>query len=179
MRKINKKGQEEIVGFVLIIILVMVISVVFLGIMLRKEGENSLAKSEELESFLSSVLHYTSDCEIPSNNYLDIGELVTKCDKRDICENNNKGACEVLEKTLESIIKNSPYNVQGGGRIDYYRLDIVSSSRGDKENLIEPIKDSLGGGFEQCGGQMVYNNVSISGRDVKDSSLRLEVCYNS
>jgi len=51
----DKKAQEEMVGFVLIVVLVAIIAVIFLGITLRKPSNKIGQESERLSSFLSAV----------------------------------------------------------------------------------------------------------------------------
>ncbi|MBI2057207.1 hypothetical protein HYT91_03060 [Candidatus Pacearchaeota archaeon] len=58
----NKIGQEEMVGFALIIILVSVILLVFLAFSLNKP-KTEATESYEVNSFLQSSLQYTSSCQ--------------------------------------------------------------------------------------------------------------------
>jgi len=59
--KYNKKAQEEMVGFALIIIVVAVILLVFLSIGLRKDGREDV-ESYEVASFIQSLLQYHTSC---------------------------------------------------------------------------------------------------------------------
>ena len=58
----EKKGQEEMVGFALILILVAIIVLVFIGFSIRSPEKESV-ESYEVESFLQSMLQYTTECE--------------------------------------------------------------------------------------------------------------------
>ncbi len=105
MRKeMRKKGQEEMVGFILIIVIVAVILLIFLGFALRNSKEVEI-KSYEVQGFLQSVLQYTSDCK-DALGFLSIQDLIFSCYKDEGCLN-EKSACEVLNSTLEEIIKES------------------------------------------------------------------------
>ena len=97
--KIKKKGQEEMLGFALIIIIVAVILLVFLGFSLRGSQKQGV-ESYEADSFMQAFLQYTTDCaENYETDYLDIQDLVFECDDGNTCLD-GRDACEVLE--LES-----------------------------------------------------------------------------
>ena len=57
----KKVGQDEMVGFGLIIILVAIIFIVFISIYIRKPTEK--VNDYEANSFIQSVLQYTTNCE--------------------------------------------------------------------------------------------------------------------
>jgi hypothetical protein len=171
-----KKGQEEMVGFVLIVVLVAVIALIFLGIQLRSSLWENVSESKEIESFLFSLEHYTTECEIPSNIFLDLGDVIVKCYKREICENNGKSACEVLENELEQIIGNSSYIVEEGSRVSYYEIRVYSELE-KKRNLIKPINKALSGEVGECRGEKIYNSLEVSTVNFEDLKMELEVCY--
>ena len=54
--KMNRKAQEEIVGFVLIVVIVAIIFLVFLGIMIRQPGEVTSKESRDVSQFLGSMM---------------------------------------------------------------------------------------------------------------------------
>lgn len=100
----NKIGQEEMVGFALIIILVSVILLVFLAFSLNKP-KTEATESYEVNSFLQSSLQYTSSCQT-SKGLNSIQELVFECDLKEKCSN-NEDTCKVLNETLTEILKES------------------------------------------------------------------------
>jgi len=104
---IKKKAQEEITGFVLIVVLVMVIFAIILGIMLRK-GETGVQKqSEEINQFLSSLMRYTTECEISyASDFRDVKGLASACylNPAQMCLS-GKNACDILNETASGIIK--------------------------------------------------------------------------
>ncbi|MEM4153150.1 MAG: hypothetical protein QXK80_03515 [Candidatus Pacearchaeota archaeon] len=111
MKKENKKAQEEIMGFVIIILLVMIISLVFFAFALRRGGPIIEPKQAELDDFLNSMLSYTTNCEINSKNQ-SIRELIRYCN--DIptrtCKDDRK-VCVALNSTLENMFQ----ELQGQG----------------------------------------------------------------
>jgi hypothetical protein len=104
MKQINKRAQEEMVGFALIIILVAVILLVFLGFSLRDQ-EKEAVESYEVESFIQSFLHYTSDCR-DNLEFLPVQKLISSCSNNQRCLD-GRLACDVLEQTLKGIVEES------------------------------------------------------------------------
>ena len=107
MKKLNKKGQEEMVGFVLIVILVSVVFLVFLGIFVNKNKVAVQSESVEIYQFLESIMEYTTDCAISYEpDYSNIKELILECYSGSICLS-EKQACAVLNETLSEILSAS------------------------------------------------------------------------
>jgi hypothetical protein len=117
----DKYGQEEMVGFALIIIIVGIILLVFLGFSLREEQKENV-ESYEVESFIKALLQYTTDCE---NNveHLTIQELIFSCDEKKKCLDGNN-TCLVLESNLNKIL-NESWRVEKGSMIKGYELEIL------------------------------------------------------
>ncbi len=101
----RKKAQEEIVGFVAIVVLVSVVIVVLLGISLNKEPASNSKESKELGRFLESSMEYTSDCSFVSDKYASLSELIKECYKNsgsrcssgiEVCMAGEKALAETL-----------------------------------------------------------------------------------
>ncbi|MFH1801294.1 MAG: hypothetical protein ABH804_00455 [archaeon] len=99
-----KKAQEEIIGFVLIIILVSVILLIFLLFSL-KTSQKEPVESYEVENFLQAMLQYTTECE-SYTGFFSVQNLIVKCYEDYICLN-GKNACDALETTLSEMIEES------------------------------------------------------------------------
>jgi hypothetical protein len=105
----NRKAQEEIIGFVMIVLIVSVIFLIFIGISLRRSGNEEPAKSKDIYQFLESSMRTTSECTINYGSaYLSIGELLQRCYQDKDLRTNTKcssggNACDVLNKTLSNI----------------------------------------------------------------------------
>ena len=105
MNKLKNKAQEEMVGFVLILIVVAVIILVFLSISLRKPRD--VVESYEVESFLQALSQHVSNCSINyASNKVEIKDLIEECFQGSLCLN-GKTACEELNSTLSILIQNS------------------------------------------------------------------------
>ncbi len=99
----DKKAQQEIVGFVLIVVLVMVALMVFLIISVRDSGKEKT--SVGVSNMLDVLMKTTSDCAIVYEpNYDNFEELFKSCFKGDSCSNLNISACDYLNKSLEDIV---------------------------------------------------------------------------
>jgi hypothetical protein len=122
---LNKKGQEEIVGFVIIIVIVSVVILVLLSFMLTKK-ENIATDSYEIESFIQSMLQYTTECEINSE-ILSLNRLISLCNSKGICTN-GEGSCVVLENTLKEIL-NSAWVVNENSVVKGYDFKIVNDNK--------------------------------------------------
>lgn len=142
----NKKGQEEIVGFVLIVIMVAVLIVIFIGFSLRSSQKEEVG-NYEIESFLRATLQYTTSCK-DRGSYLTIQDLIEGCINREKCLNNDRDNCLVLNEEVNKLllagwkIENRPI----GG----YQFYITS----DGVNVIPEIKEgnttkNYRGGFEE------------------------------
>lgn len=111
--KLNKKAQEEMVGFVLIIILVAVILLAFLAFSLNKPQKDTI-ESYEVENFIQAFLQYNSDCG-NDLEYYSMQDLIFECDLKNKCSD-EKDSCDVLNTTLKELVnvswpvgENRPY----------------------------------------------------------------------
>lgn len=140
----SKRSQEEMVGFALIVGIVAVVILVFLSFSLRAPEQEQI-NSEELNSFISSVLHYNVNYEN------EIGDLIKDCTNYD--EN-----CEMLEKELSNILEKS-WKIETGSAIKGYNLNITSKG---KEMLV------LGKGE-------ITKNHKITSQSYSDSEITFSV----
>ena len=108
---VKKKAQEEIVGFVLVILVVAVIFLVFLGIAVRKSDTREKTENTEVSQFLDAALQFTiEDCIIRGIQPAKLKEVIKACKDNNKCnpgESNEKPACEVYSETARAITENS------------------------------------------------------------------------
>jgi len=100
----KKKGQEEMIGFALIIVLVAVILLIFLGFYLRG-GQKESVESYEVNSFIQAFLQYTTDCK-DHLEFLSIQKTIFSCDSNEECSD-GRNPCDVLKSTLSDILEKS------------------------------------------------------------------------
>lgn len=159
----SKIGQQEILGFVMIIMIVVVVAVIFLGISLRK-GDKELISTEDLEisNFLSSSLKYTSDCVVKEPFYGDLGEVIEGCYSGKSCSD-GRTACEVANQTYSDMI-NSLWPAGAERPIKYTSLDIYYSEtteEGEGTRALSMLKLEQGEPnqcvIKRAGRQQIYN----------------------
>jgi hypothetical protein len=141
--KIQKKGQEEMVGFALIIIVVAVIVLIFVSFGLRGQGTEE-TKSNELYNFLQSSLDYTSRCATENlPDYSIVRDLIDDCNDNFLnggveCVNGER-ACFVLEDTLDKMLK-ANWFVGEDSDVKGYEYQIYSGEDRIIVNITEGLK---------------------------------------
>jgi hypothetical protein len=136
MKRIKVKGQEEIVGFALIIIIVAVILLVILGLSIRGKGGEAV-QSYEVGSFLQASLQYTSDC-YDGIEYLPVQKLIFECENENLCED-DRDTCDILENDFKGIIEKS-WKVSEEMPVKGYKIAIVSQEDETPKEILS-IKD--------------------------------------
>ena len=103
--KTNKRGQQEMVGFVLIVVLVVVGLMVFLTISVRNRDSSEI-ESVSTSNLLSSVMKYTTKCAITFEpKYDSFEDLFKSCYQNKRCSNlGDKPACLYLNESLKSVM---------------------------------------------------------------------------
>lgn len=127
--KINKKAQEEIVGFVVIVVIVSVALLILLWFLLSKPS-TATVESFEVQSFIQTTLQYTTDCESFTDS-LSVQDLIIACNGEEKCLD-ERDSCIVLNDTLTNIIESS-WNVSEQSAVKGYKLGI---SIDDQEKLL-------------------------------------------
>ena len=147
MKKIkNKKGQEEIVGFVLIVAIITIAVIIFLVFSLRKPSgtETSL----NVENFLQASGYFTTSCKIAGES-LSLKKLVVACQGNEKCSD-EKDACEVLNATLKDLIETGWLDISKG-----YELRVYSVGEEDEITSILGVKSgNLTGSYQ--GGDVLF-----------------------
>jgi len=145
----NKKAQEEMIGFGLIVVIIMIILMVFLSFSLRNPVKQGV-ESYEVESFIQATLQYNTDC---AKNYdshlLSVKDLIIRCERNEKCLDERE-ACYVLNSTLKDIVQENwqigeSWPVKGYefvilsdsvGLISFLEGNITSNYKGSSQNYI-------------------------------------------
>jgi len=98
-----KRAQQEMVGFVLIVVLVIVALMVFLVISANKPLVS--VDSQSTKSLVSSILAYSTDCIVSEPYRMNVMELIIGCYEDKKCNNINKMACDYLNETITNVMK--------------------------------------------------------------------------
>ena len=171
MRK--SKAQQEIIGFVLIIVVVAIVGLIFLSLTVLR-AETRQESSVELSNLLQATNYYTTDCAISQiPDYEDIEGLVKEYyrNKNRLCLN-EKTIKETLEPTLERIISDS-LQVYEDSPNKAYMLNI---SYFDEETY-EEILSIEEGVFSNCSSVIgADHNIHIITFVSGTIEMRLDVC---
>jgi len=127
----NSKGQEEVVGFVVIVVLVAVVFVLMLGFS-PKEPIVKENASKDIRHFLESLRVYTTDCRLSEQVPLEYKGLIGSCYSGRVCLSGKK-ACDVLNSTTNDILTKSfpngkDYPIKGVRFNIYYNESTGSES---------------------------------------------------
>ncbi|MEM3405703.1 MAG: hypothetical protein QW117_01880 [Candidatus Pacearchaeota archaeon] len=121
---IEKKAQEEIVGFIIIIVLIIIIGLFFLFLMSKQQKKD--INSNQIESFLNSLILHTTSCYLEEKaNPLNIQYLIDSCLNKKNCSNGEE-TCFVLNKTISSLLENS-FVVDEESKYKGYNFKIFSA----------------------------------------------------
>jgi|TARA_B100002003_G_C13892819_1_gene435305 hypothetical protein len=160
-----KKGQQEMVGFVLIVVLVVVALMVFLILSFKSTPEKS--DSLEVENLISSIMKMTTECAIVFEpDYDDYEDLFKSCYNNKDCKNLGIGSCEYLNSSLKDLMDNL---MEGENVISYYEMDFS-------------IRDDIGleGILRVDGGNCTGKIASSSQKSIKSRTdnliIRLKLC---
>jgi len=160
----KKKGQSEIAGFAIILVIVAVIMLIFLSFSLNKSNEE-FTQSYEVDGFIQASLEYTTVCaQNYEPNYLSIRKVLVKCVENDPCYSEagiGPNPCKILNETLTDLVKSS-WNVGEDWPTKGYVLNITN--KGEELFSLEEgniTKNSKGSSQEFEGGLtvqfIVYN----------------------
>ena len=132
VNKREKKGQEEMVGFALIIVVVAVILLFFLSFSLRNPQKESI-ESYEADSFLQSALLYTTECEANLESH-SVQSLIHRCASEEVCYvgEEETNSCDYLKEVLEGMTAQS-WKVGADRPIKGYELQVMVA---DEELII-------------------------------------------
>lgn len=135
-KKLQNKGQEEIVGFVAVVVIVAVIFVIFLGIIVRQNIGEKFVEGRDVQQFLESIMQYTSDCALGYEpNYAKLEEIIRECYKSDRKCISGEKACEIVNKTLSEIIENS-LTINNVSSVSGYEFEALYSTNISQESFL-------------------------------------------
>lgn len=171
-RKLNRKAQHEMTGFIIIVVMVMVIGVIFLGISLRKH-QPVVTIDAEISNFLIASDSMTSDCaQTYEPNYRTLEELAIDCYSLKTCLD-SRNACDVLKAAYNDLLP----RFKSSGTINSYKLNYYFEQSNNNSESRPSAFLSVGTTTNQnCSSRRAGRNViSISGGDI---AQELELCLN-
>ena len=144
----NYKGQEEVVGFVFIVLIVVIGFILFLGFSSRGNNSELNLESAEVYNFLESSLDYTSDCAVNFEpNYLKLGSLLRECQRKEGNCISGIDKCKVLNETFANLLEKS-FSINSESYYKGYELvSIYSSNDSANRELVNAKKGSCSNKF--------------------------------
>jgi len=177
MRKLSSKSQQETVGFVVIILMVMVIGTIFLGLSLRK-SKPVVAIDAELSNFLIASASITTECAKDyESDYKSLGDVMEYCYSNNRQCYDGRKSCEILNETYRAILGNFR---PGGTNLKYYRVSFYfqdSLNESLEDSGIKFTDDIFYGNSSGCSSRRgARNYIPVSGGSlVPDMDLCLEL----
>ena len=144
---VERKGQEEIVGFVLIVVLLVIVAVIFLGIKLRN-SEPTQRESEIISQFLESTMEQTTSCKTSeTGNFLAIDSLIRECHSSNSLCVSGLTSCDIVKTTFEDML-NATWQVGPNYPYKGYSISGVynqnSSGTSQRENIFNATNGNCG-----------------------------------
>jgi len=101
-----RKGQEEITGFAIVVVLVAVIGLVLLVLAIKTAPSSVSLDNYYVRQFLDSSMKVSSECTLRSDiDYAELRELVQECSGNPSKEcGNGNGVCEELNSVFSEVI---------------------------------------------------------------------------
>lgn len=168
----NKRGQHEIIGFILIVVIVVIIGLFLLVFYIRKPVAEQ--KSLDVENFLQASMKYTTGCYL-SIEPLNIEDLIKSCYKNERCLNEEM-ACSALEDDLRGILHeswliSSDKPVNSYSLIVYYEESSLSETeeKTEKEEILV-IQEGNCTGSKTGAENLIHHSPG-------NIVVNLEVCY--
>lgn len=98
----NRRAQEEIVGFVVVVVLLAIVLLVFLSFMLRSPP--ATRESVGVSQLAQGVLAFTTSCSLSSgSDYASVGEVLSACAQNNPCADESS-SCTILNETITTIM---------------------------------------------------------------------------
>lgn len=160
----NKRGQQEIAGFVIIVVLVVVAVFIFMIISLRNQEEST--SSVEVESLLSSLLEQTTDCVVREPIPEDVRGLIKEAygGVSSNCGNLGKNSRDYLNETVYFLMDNV---LKTETRFGSYQFDIYS-----KENELLVYRAKQG----SCGDKTILGSDELISSSAGTLQVVLQIC---
>lgn len=165
-------AQQEIIGFMIILLIVVVIGVIFLGIYLR-EDKPIVKEDAEIANFLSASARYTSDCYKDNEpNYRTLEDLAVDCYRNTLgvtCPN-SATSCYVLNATYDWMLK----KLWPAGKDRPVKYTHLTLSYGDNSSQVSKFLELKSGNSSNCGTiKAGSNSINLDGGNIE---VELEVC---
>lgn len=127
--KLNKRAQEEMFGFVVLVVLVIIIGVIFFIFSLKQTPTATInSKIQKADDLNIALLAYTTDCRDSSNQLLEVRRLIRECYMRPYanCYGKTITFCNALNQTIINITNKTELTLKADG----FKVNISSNETG-------------------------------------------------
>jgi len=167
MVKNKKNAQQEMVGFVLIVAIVLIALMVFLVISIRNKTE--FKQSDDVVNFVNVLMMHTTECAIVYEpDYDNVKDLIKSCYNNQKCKNLNKMACDYLNESLSQIMGKV---METDASVSAYELDIAYENNDERNYVIPQILKG------NCSGS-VYGGQQLISVESGKITVLVKFCYN-
>lgn len=120
-----RKGQEEMVGFALVVVVLAVVGTVILGFVARTPGPSLETSNAEIRTFLDSLVASTSTCSVGSASHrASVGDIIVQCVTRPERRcGSGEGVCDALNVSINRALE-THYPVIPAGILTGYTFTI-------------------------------------------------------
>lgn len=153
----NRKGQEEMVGFALVVIIVAVVGLLLLGLAIRSGDKNTNNDNYEIRQFLDSAMYVSSNCALRSNlDYASLSDLVRECYKNPAkeCLSSKENVCLALNNSLNGVIK-SGLKIGADRPNKGFIMNISFEQKNEESKSFLEIKDGICAGDYTAGEYLI------------------------
>ena len=98
-KKLNKKAQEEMFGFVLVVLVITLVLAAFLVISLKKPSKPITRESIRTSNLLNAALYLTTECDNK-----DLAEVIVACVEEELSCLEQGGACQYATDLTKKVI---------------------------------------------------------------------------
>ncbi len=163
-----KRGQQEIVGFALIVVVVIIALMILLIFSLRTPTPEK--DSVDVQNLISSVMIYTTQCSVSHIEYENVKSLIKSSYQRRNCVNLGTSAGEELNKTLENIMQRV---LESEGALKGFELNIYEQENKEKtaDLLVMSGGNCTGAGIVRSSREIIPNI------DKKSLVFMVRFCY--
>ena len=160
----SKRGQQEIVGFVLIVVLVVVGLMVFLIISLRDSDEQE--KSVEVGNMLDAIMKHTTECAVVYEpDYDSFEDLFKSCHEGDQCSNLGLSACDYLNESLAAVLDGM---FATEAKVVAYQVDFLVKDDAGEDGILRILEGNCTGSVSSAQRSVVSHSDSLV--------IRLRIC---
>lgn len=143
---VEKRAQQEMVGFVLIVVLVVIALMIFLVISVRKPVQST--ESAKIENLLTTLMKYTTNCTLNSEpNFESVESLMKSCYKIRECKNLGISACDYMNSSLGNILSDV-YKSESVYSGYVFSISIATKNSAETESLFEKSEGNCTGNSE-------------------------------